>query len=130
MQSPDETSETNLVIETALSFKYLLEMLFCAFTLKTEILLTLKLFAIAKDLIQSIGFEQIISLMSMTGFHRANSINCLKLQVKVEPADEISDTVKKTSSYSDLLFGTFDYNVINLSKRCPHLLGIRRKRRT
>ena len=67
--------------------------------------------------------------MSVTGIHRTNTIDCLKVPVKIGPADEISDTVKiKASSYKDLVVGTSVYNVTELSKGYPHLSCIRLKK--
>ena len=67
--------------------------------------------------------------MSVTGIHGTNSIDCLKVPVKIGPADEISDTVEIIASiYKDLVVGSSVHNVIELSKRYPHLSCIRLKK--
>ena len=69
--------------------------------------------------------------MSVTVIHGTNSIDCLKVPVKIGPADEISDTLKViASSYKDLVVGSSFFNIIELSKRYPHLLYIRLKKLT
>ena len=84
---------------------------------------------IDEDLIQSLGLEGRNTSMSVNGFHGTNSMDCLKVPVKIGLADEISDTVKIiSSSYQDLVVGSSVYNVIELSKRYPHLSCIKLKK--
>ena len=67
--------------------------------------------------------------MSVTGIHGTNSIDCLKVPVKIGPTDEISDTVKIiASSYKDLVVGSSVYDLIELSKRYLPLSCIRLKK--
>ena len=84
---------------------------------------------IDEELIQSLGIEGRNTSMSVTGIPRTNSIDNLKVPVKIGPADNFGDTVKKiTSSYKDLVDGTSVYNVIKLIKLYPHLSCITLKR--
>ena len=67
--------------------------------------------------------------ISVTGFHGTNSINSLRVTVKIWPFDEISDNVKTiANSYVELVVGTSIYNLVELSKRFLHLSCIRTKK--
>ena len=84
---------------------------------------------IDEELIQPLGLEGRNTSMSRTGIHGTNSIDCLKVPVKIGPADEISDTVKiRASRYGHLVVETFVYHVIELSKRYPPLSGKKLKK--
>ena len=106
MQSPDQTSETSLANETALSGKYLLQVAPLRNYAEVGSFVETKAICdtvssqtwIDEDLIQSIGLEPENTLMSVTGVHETNSIKCLKIQDKVGPAHQISHTLKKASS--------------------------------
>ena len=137
IQSPDQTSETNLANETAWSVKGLLQVAPLRIYAEDGSFVETKAVCdtassqtwIDEDLIQPLRLEGRNTSMSMTGIHGTKSIDCLKVPVKVGPADEVSDTIKIiASSYKDLVVGTSVYNVIELSKRYPHLLCIRLKK--
>ena len=134
--SLDQTSETNLANETAWSVKGLLQVAPLRIYAADGSFVETKAVCdsassqtgIDEELIQSLGLEGRNISMSVTGIHGTNSIDCLKVPVKIGPADEISDTVKIiASSYKDLVVGSSVYNVIELSKRYPHLSCIRLK---
>ena len=137
IQSPDQTSETNLANETAWSVKGLLQVAPLRIYAEDGIFVETKAVCdtassqtwIDEDLIQSLRLEGRNTSMSVTGVHGTNSIDCLKVPVKIGPANEVSDTIKIiASSYKDLVVGTWVYNVIELSKRYPHLSCIRLKK--
>ena len=141
IQSPDEISEINLINETAWSVKGLLQVAPLRIYAEDRGFVETKAVCdtasssqtwIEEKLIQSLGLERSNTSMSVTtGIHGTNSINCLKVPVKIGPADEISDTAKIiASNYRDLVVGTSIYNVIKLSKRYPHLSLIRLKKLT
>ena len=52
---------------------------------------------IDEELIQSLSIEGRNTSMSVTGIPSTNSIANLKVPVKIGPADEIGDTVKKNN---------------------------------
>ena len=137
IQSPNQTSETNLANETTWSVKGLLQVAPLRIYAEDGSFDETKAVCdtassqiwIDKELMQSLGLERRNTSMSVTGIHGTNSIDCLKVPVKIRPADEISDTVKIiASSYKDLVVGSSLYIVIELSKRYPHLSCIRLKK--
>ncbi|XP_075255351.1 uncharacterized protein LOC142348070 [Convolutriloba macropyga] len=124
IQSPDQTSETNLANETAWSVKGLLQVAPLRIYAEDGIFVETKAVCdtassqtwIDEDLIQSLRLEGRNTSMSVTGVHGTNSIDCLKVPVKIGPANEVSDTIKIiASSYKDLVVGTWVYNVIELT---------------
>ena len=134
IQSPDQTSETNLANETACSVKGLLQVAPLRIYAEDGSFIETKAVCdaassqtwIDDDLIQSMRLERSKTSMLVTGIHGTNSIDCLKVPVKIGPANEVSGTIKIiASSYKDLVVGTSIYNVIELSKHYPHLLCIR-----
>ena len=137
IQSPDQTSETNLTNETAWSVKGLLQVALLRIYAEDGSFVETKAVCdtassqtwIDEDLIQSLRLEGRNTSMSVTGIHGTNSIDCLKVPVKIGPADEVGYTIKViASSYKDLVVGTSVYNVIELIKRYLHLLCIRMKK--
>ena len=134
IRSSDQTGVTNLSNETAWSVKGLLQVAPLRIYAEDGSFVETKVVCdtassqtwIDEELIQSLGLEGTNASMSVTGIHGTNSINCLKVPVKIGPADGISDTVKIiASSYKDLVVGPSVYNVIELNKRYPNLSCIR-----
>ena len=105
IQSPDQTKETNLAIETTWSVKRLLQVAPLSIYAEDGSFVDTKAACdttssqtwINEELIQSLSLQVRITSMSVPGIHRTNSIDCLKVPVKTGPADEISDTVKNYS---------------------------------
>ena len=137
IESPDQTSETNLANETAWSVKGLLQSAPLRIYAEDGSFVETKAVCdtassetwIDEEVIQFLRLEGRSTSMSVTGIHGTNSIDCLKVPVKIGPAEEISDKVKIiASSYKDLVVGTSVYNVIELSKRYPHLSYISLKK--
>ena len=137
IQSPDQTSETNPANEPAWSVKGLLQVAPLRIYAEDGSFFETKAVCdtassqnwIDEDLIQSLRLEGRNTSMSVTGIHGTNSIDCLKVPVKIRPAEIVSDTIKIiASSYKDLVVGTSVYNVIELSKRYLHLSCIRLKK--
>ena len=140
IQSPNQTSETNLANETTWSVKGLLQVAPLRIYAEDGSFVETKAVCetassqnwIDDDLIQSLRLEGRNTSMSVTGIHGKNSIDCLKVPVKIGPVDEISDTVEiiasSYNSYKDLVVGSSVYNVIELSKRYPYLSCIRLKK--
>ena len=130
IQSPDQTSETNLAHETAWSVKGLLQVAPLRIYAEDGSFVETKAVCETafsqtwrdEELIQYLRLEGRNTSISVTGIHGTNSTDCWKVPVKIGPADEISDTVKIIdSSYKDIVFGTSVYNVIELSERYFHL---------
>ena len=137
IQSPDQTTKTNPAKETAWSVKGVLQVALVLIYADNGSFVKFKAVCVTassqnwidEELIQPLGLEGRNTWRSMAGIQGTNSIDCLKVPVKIGLADEISDTVKIiASSYKDLVVATSVYNLIELSKRYPHLSCIRQKK--
>ena len=113
IQSPEQTNETSMANQTTWSFKGFLQVAPLRIYaeegsfVETRAVCDTASFQnwIDEALIKYLRLEGKNTSMSVTGLHGMNSIDCLKVPVKIAAADLISDTVKKivASSYKDLV---------------------------